>query len=87
MGESPKRIKDSATGFNWILCASAHTAAPCRAEGGRADIFELGDRVDGPPESGNDEVRRSCCFGVREVMVGSSSSGYCQSSYRTNSLT
>lgn len=69
MGESPKRIKDSATGFNGILCASAHTAAPCRAEGGRADIFELGDRVDGPPGSGNDDARRSCCFGVREVMV------------------
>jgi hypothetical protein len=73
MVESPSRIKDSATGFSGILCASAHTAAPCLEEGGRVESFELGDRVDGPPGSGSEDVRKSCCLAVRDDIVGSSS--------------
>lgn len=71
MVESPSSINDSATGLKGILWASAHTAAPCLEDGGSEDSFDLGESREGPPGSGRDVARRSCCFAEREDIVGS----------------
>jgi hypothetical protein len=75
MVDSPRRMNDSATGFNGIFRASAHAAAPSRDEGGREDSFDRGDSREGPPGSGSDVASRSCCFVESDDIVESSMSG------------
>jgi hypothetical protein len=71
MVDSPSRMKDSATGLKGILWASAHTAAPCLDDGGSEDSFDRGESREGPPGSGRDVARRSCCFADKDDIVGS----------------
>jgi hypothetical protein len=40
--------------------------------------LDLGDSRDGPPGSGNEVVRRSCCFVERDDIVGSRIKGWNQ---------
>ena len=75
MVDSPRSINDSATGFKGIFRAPAHTAAPSRDEGVKEDNFDRGESREGPPGSGSDVARRSCCFAESDDIVGSGTSG------------
>ena len=75
MVDSPRRMKDSATGRRGTLFASPHIPAPCFDNGGREASFDDGERFEGPEGSGRAVVKSECCLGVKFVTVGSRISG------------